>query len=358
MSTQLLDPKLIKTAVSALYDVKSSDLSSGPASRLLSSSVESLFDTASTIDKHKNKHPQQNLFYLLWKANAISVDNMVESGVMSQAAKDGMMGDAATYQKTGHEQLSLLSQQKSPGFLVDNQQSMTMLAGMFENVAYHIDEGSVPDSVKRNLSDVSSHLKAYALSLDPDYPEVPYDGDFQPVAQTLLTLANNGEQLYDAYRAVTNLMMDKFEFHGTYESGMARTYWGSDVTTTIIKDLVEGSGVVHVPVESVPSDIRLPSLSSLSGLEINIASDIPVPSEETRSHLTSILHHANEAMKDATLVDYNGNKITDNDYVEKIKDSFSRGVRALDDATISRFKEYGKGYSYHVKEPDTSELTP
>jgi len=357
MSTSVLHPQKITKVVKALYEFNTTENPNElPATRSLNKAINKLFEVAATVDPEGNKHPQQQLYYMLWKGNSVSLDKEVEAGILSQEARMDMTGDPAQYKRDAYEELTKLSRPSDLKWNLDTQSGAAVLSGMFDQVSYHINEGAVPDDIKSALTNVSTGLHSYVISMEDGYSQTAPDNDFTPVAQDLLALANNGEQMYDAHRAVSTFLMDRFEVQGVSTSGMSRTYYGSDVVTTIIKDLIENNGQVRVPVEDVPSNIHMPSLSSLSGLQINLQSDIPTPDSMSRARLSSALQFAKEALNNATFVDYNGDAIEDGKLVEKIKDNFSRGVSALDYAIVTKSSAYNLGFS-HRPEKSEPEVT-
>ena len=353
MSTSVLHPQKITKVVKALYEFNTTENPNDlPATRALNKAVNELFKVAATVDPEGNKHPQQQLYYMLWKGNSVSLDREVEAGILSKEARMDMTGDPEQYKRDAYDEITKLSRASDLKWNLDTQSGAAVLSGMFDQVSFHINEGAVPDDIKSALTNVSTGLHSYVISMEDGYSQTAPDNDFTPVAQDLLALANNGEQMYDAHRAVSTFLMNRFEVQGVSKSGMSRTYYGSDVVTTIIKDLIENSGQVRVPLEDVPCNIHMPSLSSLSGLKINIQSDIPTPDSMTRARLSSALQFAKEELNNVSFVDYNGNEINDSKVIENIKDNFSRGVSALDSAIITKSSAYQLGFSHRPENPD------
>lgn len=336
MSTNVIAPAYIKNVAGSLYHLHTSDIQNdSAASRRLTSALTDLFDKVSALDPEKSKHPQQQLFYLLCKGNQKAADNMVASGVMSEYARDEMRGDEAEYKKDIARCLASLSEPLNMKFSHDVD-GLAMVSGAFNHVAYHVDD-ALPESFSQSVSEAVNATRAYALSLDPDCSKEPLKDDPKQIFQDLLSLANKGEMLYEAHRAVSTLVMDKFLTNASYTSGQYREIYGSDALAVMVNDLLADTGTVRVPFEGMETDVRLPTLTQLSGLKIKLAGDIPDANNAMRARLSSTMHALTERLDNVKLVDYNGDAISE-DKINGIKSRFKSGVDALDDATIGKYK--------------------
>jgi hypothetical protein len=336
MSTSLLSPSTIKRISSNLHSLHTSlsDDNSAPA-KALNKALDSLFTEAAKLDPKQKKHPQQQLFYLLLKGNQKAVDNMIESGVMSEWARDRMRGDPKEYKSEINANFDLLSK-NIPLQLTKNSDGMAALSGATSYAAYHTDD-ALPSNARQALDDVVSGLSAYAISLDPAYSQKPLDREPSDIMKDMLSLSAGGQMLYEANNAIQTLVMDKFLTNASYESGNYREIYGSDALANIIYSVAKGDDIIQVPTENIKTDIVLPSLTKLSGLKINIMSDIPEPDTTTRANFASVLHAVEEKLNNATFADYNGNVIDDPYIIASIRNRFTDGVRALDDVTIGQY---------------------
>lgn len=347
MSTNLLSPKMIKRVASALYEMHySSREHDTPPALQLTNALYQLFNEAVAVDPEQKKHPQQRLFYALWKGNQRAVDNMVESGIMSPEAREGMRGDLDGYKANAKKQLDSL-EVRTPLKLSDTSDGMAVLAGAVNIVYYNMDD-ALPEGIHQAMHNVSAALKAYAISLDPHYPKAPLSGEPNLIMQDLLSVANNGEQMYDAQHAVKSFVMDKFLTNATYLSGNYRELYGSDAVANIVHSAASGLTTIMVPTEGVSTDMVMPTLTEFSGLDIRLQSDIPTPDEATRTRVAAVLHAVNEKLSTATFADYNGDIIDDPNVEVSIRERFNAGVAALDDATISKYKGYDMAISWSM----------
>lgn len=330
-------PAYIKNVAGSLYHLHKSDIENdSAASRRLNIALTDLFDKVSALDPEKTQHPQQQLFYLLCKGNQKAVDNMVASGVMSEYARDSMRGDEIEYKKDIKQCLASLSKPLNMKFSHDVD-GLAMISGAFNHVAYHVDD-ALPSQFGDAVSEAVNATRSYALSLDPSYPKEPLKEDPSQIFQDILSLANKGEMLYDAHRAVSSFVMNKFLTNATYTSGQSREIYGSDALAVMVNDLLDNKGSVRVPFEGMETDARLPTLTQLSGLKIKLAGDIPDANEVMRARFSATMQALTERLADVKLIDYNGDAITDKGIVNSINSRFKGGMDALADATIGKYK--------------------
>lgn len=357
MSTNLLSPVVIKRVSSALYQMHTTPPQNNtlPA-RKLTKALTHLFNETIAVDPEQKKHPQQQLFYALWKGNQAAVDHMVESGVMSPEARDGMRGDPEAYKADAKKQLDALKKQ-TPLKLENTCDGIAVLAGAANLVNYNMDD-ALPTGIQQAMNDVVASLKSYAISLDPHYPKAPLSQETNVIMQDLLAVANNGERLYDAQNAVKSFMMDKFLTNATYLSGEYRELYGSDALANIIHSVASGLDTIIVPTEGVSTNMVMPTLTQRSELDIKLQSDIPTPDESTRARVAAVLHEVNDKLSSITFADYNGDIIDNPGINASIRNKFNAGVQALDDATISRYRGYDMAVSWSMNDqPELEQST-
>jgi len=346
MSTQPINLKLITKVVDQLYDLRENNIdNSTPTGKRLNNAVNTLFNNSKFVDKTGNNQEKQNLFYVLWKGNQKSLSNLVESGVLSNESIEAMQGTTVEHRNEVVQEVVKLAEPDVNNELIRDNEGFAFLAGMYANINNSIDKGAVIEPIYNSINETFSALISHSLSLESNYEKNPKGVGSQKIASALYSLANNGDQFFGADRAVKGFLFNKFESEGMHSSGMERVFYGPDVLSTIVDDVLSGKDV-RIPISDIRTDTAIPSLVSRSELAINITSDIPKASISDRGLVTSSLHHVLDAIEKANFTDYNGNFTEKVDAIDSIKTSLRQGVDSLDLAAMEKSRSYNIGFDW------------
>jgi len=353
MSTNLLNPKQIGRTVKELSDISQNGVKgSSVTAKRLEKAVADIFEHAKKVDQPGANTPAQNLFYMLWKGNQNSLDNLIKSGSLQRMFVIEQRGDARTYKNAITSELQTLKNATSGSTLIKDEQGYGFLAGMVNEIQYSIDDGSVNPDTKASLTELGNALNAHSRSLTYGYSKDPLEKGFEPVAKALYTAANSVsvDMIYSKDRAIASMAFDKFEYQGKYESGQDRTFFGSDVFANIVKDLIENKNNVRVPVDDMKTDIRQTPLFAMSGLSIHD------PNQAVRKEdvglLTSALHKALDNLEDATFKDLNGRELESSADLDTVKNYFKAAVNSLDGLAVSNTRAFKLGAEWLPKDEE------
>ncbi len=179
---------------------------------------------------------------------------------------------------------------------VESPEAMEMSCALLDDVTHGIDEET---PLREMLFAFEESAFDAAVRMNPEYQSIEDNLTLEEIGKAFVSAASGANRRL-GYEGAWRSLMGGMEATGFYseEGHTYRTFYGDQVLASMVQDHVEGKVPETLFLDQAVYPDRLPEFRTFSGLKINIASDIPRPTEKDFFVVAKVLNDLADKFND------------------------------------------------------------
>ena len=299
--------------------------------KLLTASLESVFEKAKQLNPDGDRSPKESLFYLLWKGNQITL----EDNLSAEAIAD-KLGDPKEYTKAVNKEFKKLSL-TNPSINRVDVDAISHLNGMLDYI--DMNTSSIPNDTRLEILNLSRATASYAMSVDTNRVVEPMENGIVPVLQSFYRLSGNAEEFFPEHDEVYRTLSRNFDITEPYQ-----TINGASVIANLMHDVLTEKPEIRMASNYATINTQIPSVDELSGFSL----DEKKATADDFYLVMGALKSTFEGVKDKPIKDTIGNDYKSSIDVVTLKARLEMSLDSLEKAHIDSRKSYKIGLANNV----------